>query len=480
MRAAILAATLAALPLTAAIAARTTLDGHEVLVAQTAREMLASGDFAVPTLNGAPRLQKPPLAYWLAAGCFRLFGENELAARLPAAGSACATAALVAALATRWHGARIGLLAGAIQATTWWLLAYGRMALVDSLLTLLVTLGVAIAVWRPRGRWDCWLRPLSLGGVAGLLMLAKGPIGLAILAPPVWASRWRVRRGATPLFKHWAILPAAALFAALAFGWPALVWAKQPDALRIWREQSVERFLDHYGPPTRSAWFVPITLLWLLAPWTPWALWGAARAARRLGRSRSDLILLAWCAGGLMLCVASAGKRAHYLLPALPPFAIFAATALDALRRRGVEWARILLQPRLHLGAAATYAVAFGIGAPLAEGRPGGRELIRRHSVELARERVAVFGTRDQWAIFPAPRPPRWLTDVPALRSFAAGGSGLILAPSARSADLRNVGGVELDRVGPRGSWRERDPAEAFVLWALPNSVAAHDGERRR
>ena len=57
---------------------------QEVRIAETAREMVVSGDWLVPRYNGELRLQKPPLPYWLTAASYRLFGVNETATRLPA------------------------------------------------------------------------------------------------------------------------------------------------------------------------------------------------------------------------------------------------------------------------------------------------------------------------------------------------------------------------------------------------------------
>ena len=37
----------------------------------------------IPTANGIVRLQKPPLAYWMAAASFKLFGVHDWAGRLP-------------------------------------------------------------------------------------------------------------------------------------------------------------------------------------------------------------------------------------------------------------------------------------------------------------------------------------------------------------------------------------------------------------
>src|SRR4051812_20923902 len=59
---------------------------HEAFVAQAAREMLAGGSVLVPTVDGRPWLEKPPLAIWLVALAGRAAGEvTELAARAPSA-----------------------------------------------------------------------------------------------------------------------------------------------------------------------------------------------------------------------------------------------------------------------------------------------------------------------------------------------------------------------------------------------------------
>src|SRR5947208_15889321 len=60
-------------------------DRDEGSNAEAAREMVQSGDWLSPTLNGAPRFAKPAFLYWLISGAYRLFGVSEYAARLPSA-----------------------------------------------------------------------------------------------------------------------------------------------------------------------------------------------------------------------------------------------------------------------------------------------------------------------------------------------------------------------------------------------------------
>src|SRR3954468_9153218 len=50
--------------------------------AEISREMLVSGDWITPRLNGLKYFEKPPLQYWTTAAAFALFGADEWTARL--------------------------------------------------------------------------------------------------------------------------------------------------------------------------------------------------------------------------------------------------------------------------------------------------------------------------------------------------------------------------------------------------------------
>ena len=56
------------------------LDPDEGRYAEITREMLATGDYVTPHLNGVAYLEKPPLYYWGTALGLTLFGENEFGA----------------------------------------------------------------------------------------------------------------------------------------------------------------------------------------------------------------------------------------------------------------------------------------------------------------------------------------------------------------------------------------------------------------
>src|SRR6476619_3824931 len=75
------------------------LDPDEAHYAELTREMLHSGSWLVPLLDGKPFIDKPVLFHWLQGASVMLLGETEFAARLP---SALAAVSLFAV--TRWVG----------------------------------------------------------------------------------------------------------------------------------------------------------------------------------------------------------------------------------------------------------------------------------------------------------------------------------------------------------------------------------------
>ena len=57
------------------------------------REMIASGDWVTPRLNGVKYFEKPVMYYWMVASSLKAFGPSELSARIPCAASALLGAA---------------------------------------------------------------------------------------------------------------------------------------------------------------------------------------------------------------------------------------------------------------------------------------------------------------------------------------------------------------------------------------------------
>lgn len=105
---------------------------QEVRVAETAREMLESGDWVVPRYNGDLRLQKPPLPYWLTAISYRLAGVGEVTTRLPSVLFGLLAATLIWLWAQREIGLRAAANSALILVTSYIGLRYFRSGEADA------------------------------------------------------------------------------------------------------------------------------------------------------------------------------------------------------------------------------------------------------------------------------------------------------------------------------------------------------------
>lgn len=318
---------------------------HEAFFAVPAREMLRTGDWIVPRVVGVAAWQKPPLTHWMIAATMGLLRtEAEWAVRLPTLICTILNAILVGALAARWHGDRIGRLAGLIQLTMFYVLFQGRLAECDMPLCAAVSgamLALAVGtIDRERCGWGLRLAFFTLAGAASLI---KGPFGLALIggAAGLYAlieRRWSVWRFLLdPL--GWVVMLALALI------WPILAYRADPSILEALRVHNLDRFSGTYDgskDPFFYAYIIPSILL----PWTPVAIGGFIALLRDPSRPKALWrLMLCWLIVGMAILSASSWKHKHYPIPVLPPLSIAAAYGLDRYlrfaRREGISPASI-------------------------------------------------------------------------------------------------------------------------------------------
>ena len=140
--------------------------------AKVAREMLVSGDWVVPHLNGVRYFEKPVLDYWLNALSVMLFGENAFAIRFPSAVAVGVSALILFLLVKRFAGGySAGLLAAAVLLTCLEVFGVGTFSVLDSTFSMFATAAMvsfffAYMEWRPKkGRISRSLRGLLRSGV---------------------------------------------------------------------------------------------------------------------------------------------------------------------------------------------------------------------------------------------------------------------------------------------------------------------------
>lgn len=302
---------------------------QEARVLETAREMLGAGSagWIVPRVNGEVRLQKPPLAYWLSAISFMVFGVHEWSGRVPMALAGWLTLLMVYRLGRELFDDRAGLAAAGLMLGTLLFNRFAPLAETDVLAMFFVTLGcyAVVRCWRTldpepaadalRSRFG-WSQIVGIA-VAGAL-LAKGPPavfpGLFLIALAVATARWRLL---------WVFPMMVPIAVALAVPWFILV-AQTPEAQIIRRELGVAlRGGGHSNP----FWYHLPTVVGLSAPWSGVLVLAVGAALTHWREQRVRLVLI-W-AGCILVGLSVAGqKQPHYLMLVLPPLALIMGWAV--------------------------------------------------------------------------------------------------------------------------------------------------------
>lgn len=336
---------------------------HEAYFAEPAREMLQTGDWLIPRMAGVPSWQKPPLTHWMIAlsmGILRT--EAEWAVRLPSLICTILNALFVAALAARWHGDRIGRLAGLIQLTMFYALFQGRLAEADMPLCAAVSGAMLAFAVGTIGRDRCGMAlRLAFFTAAGLSTLIKGPFGLALIGVSaglfaITERRWAVWRFLLdPL--GWIVM------LTLSLAWPIAAYRVDPSFLDAFRVHNLDRFAGVYDG-RKGPFFYAYIIPSLLLPWTPLVVGGVISGWRDRSRPTSLWrVMASWVIVGLALISASAWKHKHYPIPLLPPFSVIAAYGLERYLReaRRTGWSpTAILSATIVLGS--LMAVPLSIG----------------------------------------------------------------------------------------------------------------------
>ncbi len=364
------------------------LSYHEAIVAQGALEMCDAGDWLIPTLDGRPWLEKPPLAHWLVAALGTVSGRiDEGTARIPSALAAFGIALVVASMAARRYGHDIGLLAGLVQLTTAWTIQRGRLADADIHLAFLIAVTV-LAYDRVReiarelgsepeeGRRRLCAWRWAFFGLLGATSMAKGlGFGAVLILGTVAACTLWDRDSRTT--RALVYPPGWLLSLAIASAWPLAVIARYPEAIDLWfthiRDRLGSESAHFAGEPT---WQVMLSPLTSTLPWSPMALFGlgiALQSARRDPESMGHpsptcdhRLLLCWAVVPIAMLSCATVKNEHYLIHALPPWAIGAALGLSRIGRRLREHRGLSRSMVRRLASALFVALGLGVGVGFA------------------------------------------------------------------------------------------------------------------
>jgi 4-amino-4-deoxy-L-arabinose transferase-like glycosyltransferase len=303
---------------------------------EVAREMVASGDYITPRLNGVAFLDKPVLYYWLQASAIQLFGLKEWALRFwPAAlGILCAMMTYVSGRLL--FNRRTGIIAALILTTS--PLYYGGSHYANLDLEVASLIGDALLCFiagiqstSPR------LKNILLYAAyifAGLAALTKGLIG--IVFPAMIIGAWVI------LLNRWNTLLKMNLFTGLLIfllitaPWYLLAQRATPEFFHFFFvTQQVSRFLTTQEFNSKAAaWFYIPIVIGGFFPWSMFLVQAVARNIRQVWQDRqqhaTELFLLLWFFIIFIFFSVPRSKTVGYILPIFPTCALLVGNYISA------------------------------------------------------------------------------------------------------------------------------------------------------
>jgi 4-amino-4-deoxy-L-arabinose transferase-like glycosyltransferase len=335
-----------------ALGERPLVKADEGRYAEIPREMLASGDWLTPRLNGFKYFEKPPLQYWATAATYALFGVGDWQTRLWTALTGFLGVLFTFFAARRLFGATSGLYAAAVLAGSLFYAGASGFVTLDMGVAFFLSAAVfcfvlAQAPGASRAEQRGWM--LAAWATMALAVLSKGLIGIvlpggALALYILWRRDWR-------LLARLHLGKGLALLLAVGAPWFVAVSLANPEfAHFFFVQEHFERFLTKMHHRYQPMWyFIPVLALGI-TPWVPalvTALWRSAREHAAPARAFDPVkFLLIWCAVVFAFFSVSDSKLPAYILPIYPALAVLAGRELARASR-----ALLLAQAVLALAA---------------------------------------------------------------------------------------------------------------------------------
>lgn len=156
-------------------------DWDEINFAESAREMIVSGDYLNVQINFIPFWEKPPLFIWIQVISMKIFGINEFAARFPNALIGIVTLLVIYNIGKRIYNIKFGIIWVVVYAASILPHFYFKSGIIDPLFNLFIFLGIYYFFLFGDKQGSKPLLYVALSAVfIGLGILTKGPVAFLL------------------------------------------------------------------------------------------------------------------------------------------------------------------------------------------------------------------------------------------------------------------------------------------------------------
>jgi len=310
--------------------------------AEIPREMVASGDWTTPRLNGIKYFEKPPLQYWATASAYTLFGEHEWTTRLWSALTGLLGIVAIFYAGLRLFGKQAGFYAALVLGSSLLYVLIGHINTLDMGVTFFMTLALVGFLLAQRDAATplenrVWMY-ITWANLA-LSLLSKGLIGPVL--PGAVLVIYAILQRDFAIWKRLHLITGLAIMLVIGAPWFIAVSMHNPEfPYFFFVHEHFERFLTKVHGRFQPWWyFVPIYLLGVL-PWLVPMVDALARAWKRdaVSRFQPRRFLLVWIVFIYLFFSVSDSKLPSYILPIFPALALLIGERLTHMSARTFLW----------------------------------------------------------------------------------------------------------------------------------------------
>lgn len=302
---------------------------------EVAREMIVTGDYITPRLNGIAFLDKPILYYWLQASAIQLFGLKEWSLRFWPACMGIMGSIVVYITGRILFNRRTGIISAVILATSPLYFGASHYANLDLEVAVLVSSALLFfitAMNTPSQRSRSIFLILAYV-FSALAVLTKGLIGIAF--PVMIIGSWIVLLNRWNLLLQIRLIIGLVLFIIIAAPWYVLAQQANPQFFNYFFVlQQFSRFLTKadFNNQTTTWFYVPIVLTGFL-PWTCFIFQAVFQHVKSIWQDKqkysSELFIITWFVIVFTFFSIPKSKTIGYILPVFPALSLILGNYLS-------------------------------------------------------------------------------------------------------------------------------------------------------
>ncbi|MCX7122962.1 MAG: glycosyltransferase family 39 protein [Gammaproteobacteria bacterium] len=279
-----------------------------------AREMLATGQWITPTLNGTTFLDKPALFYWIEIIIMKTLGLHPWSVRLLPVGFATFACVMNYIAGRLLYDRKTAWLAALVLLTSTLFFIAAHYTNMDLMVASLIDASLWFFLF--------WLEKKRSGFLyasylfAGLAFLTKGMIAIAFPALIIGCFILIYRRWV--LLKKMHILLGILIILALNLPWYGMVQHRNPEfAYYFFYVQQFLRFSGNHSFNMRNPAYYYIMII--VAGMLPWSLFLVQSLWQKA--TEKETFILLWIGVITLFFSIPASKTPGYILPVFPPIA---------------------------------------------------------------------------------------------------------------------------------------------------------------